>query len=120
MVIYQIGNTNSQYTYPIKFLLDLVLFLAVNNCPFGVNGFTFAVGFSSVLSQATALGLSVFWFGCKNLDTKLLFGMGVCIAPLSINVFGVAGESNSLKALTLLYGGLHPMFALASAVPSWS
>jgi hypothetical protein len=46
--------------HPIKLLLDLVLFLAVSNIPFGVNGFMFAVGLSDLLwyADGTALGLS--------------------------------------------------------------
>jgi len=70
--------------------------------PLGVKGFTFADGFSTFgYAHANPFGLSV-------LLNSLERGVGVngvCIEHFSSKVFGVAGESNSLSALTLLYGG---------------
>jgi hypothetical protein len=70
--------------------------------PLGVKGFTFADGLSTFgYAHANPFGFSV-------LLNSLERGVGVngvCNEHFSSNVFGVAGESNSLSALTLLYGG---------------
>lgn len=67
--------------------------------PLGVNGFTFAVGFFGY-ALATPRGFSM-------VEKSLFLGRGVAHADdFSRMVLGVRGLSKSLKALTLLYGGL--------------
>jgi hypothetical protein len=67
--------------------------------PFGVKGFTLAVGFSG-LGLVAIRGLSL---------NSLPLRAGV-VADFCMMVLGVRGLSNRRKALTFLYGGLNEGF----------
>ena len=98
----------------MRLRFDLLLFLAVNNIPFGVNGFTLAAGLPVLLWKHEATGLG---FSMEN-NLEHLYGNGVCIVLFSSRVLGVAGESKSLRARTLLYGGLQAIDILEGDPPS--
>lgn len=82
----------------MRLRLDLLRFRAVINMPLGVKGFTFTAGLSGFRRNPEDRDL-----GLSDGNNLVHFaGTGVCIVLFSTNVLGVAGESNNLRARTLL------------------